>query len=125
MQRFDCDRKKAMGCPLQDYAPIVKSLVVLDDALKAKLKAKFEICYVLAKEGLAFVKYAPFHALADHQGVKLGQTYKTPDSAKVFTHFIAEAQRKAILLVVFLTQSLLAFSWMALRMLGTWSRSWF
>ena len=97
MQRLGSDRKKAVGCPLQEYAPIVKSLVVLDGAEKAKLKAKFEICYVLARESLAFVKYAPFHALADHQGVNLGQGYKTADSAKRFTHFIAEAQRKLFL----------------------------
>ena len=97
MQRFDSDREKARGSPLEDYAPIVRSLVVLDEGEKAKLKSKFEICYVLARESLAFVKYPTFHALSEHHGVHLGHSYKTTDSAKVFTHFIAEAQRKLFL----------------------------
>ena len=50
MQRFDSDCEKARGSPLEDYAPIVRSLVVLDEGEKAKLKRKFEICYVLARE---------------------------------------------------------------------------
>ena len=52
---------------------------------------------MLARESLAFVKYVPLHALSEHHGVSLGQNYKTPDSAKLFTHYIAEAQRKSFL----------------------------
>ena len=33
---------------------------------------KFEICYVIAREGLAFLKYPALHALAERQGVELG-----------------------------------------------------
>ena len=54
---------------------------------------KFEICYVLAREGLAFLKYPAFHALAERQGVELGSSYKRNDCAKTFVSFIAEAQR--------------------------------
>ena len=46
---------------------------------------------------MAFLKYPAFHALVAHQGVEIGSSYKTPDSAKLFTHFIAEAQRKEFL----------------------------
>ena len=45
---------------------------------------------------MAFVKYVPLHALSELHGDSLGQNYKTPDSAKLFTH-IAEAQRKSFL----------------------------
>ena len=58
---------------------------------------KIEICYVLAREGLAFLKYPAFHALAEWQGVELGSSYKTADNAKLFIHFIAESQRQQFL----------------------------
>ena len=79
------------------YAPIARSLLVLDDREKEKIKRKFEICYVLAREGIAFLKYPPFHALAESQGVELGSSYKRADCAKTFTHFIAESQRQNFL----------------------------
>jgi hypothetical protein len=52
---------------------------------------------VLAREGLAFLKYPAFHALAERQGVELGSSYKRNDCAKLFVHFIAEAQRNFLL----------------------------
>lgn len=58
------------------------------------MKRKFEICHVLGIEGLAFLKYHAFHAFVAHQG---DSSYRTPDSAKLFSHFIAEAQRKEFL----------------------------
>ena len=97
MARFEADRAKAQGKCLQTYAPIARALLTLDAKELERMKRKFEICYVLAKEGLAFLKYPAFHALVAHQGVEIGSSYKTPDSAKLFTHFIAEAQRKEFL----------------------------
>ena len=64
----------------------------MDDAIKERMKKKFGICYVMAKEGLAFQKYPALHELEAQHGVDLGFAYKTKDSAKTFTHFIAESQ---------------------------------
>ena len=55
---------------------------------------KFEICYAMAKEKIAFQKYPTLHDLEAHHGVDLGTSYKTKDSAKKFTHYIAMAQRQ-------------------------------
>ena len=55
---------------------------------------KFEICYVMAKEKIAFRKYPTLHNLEVHHGVDLGISYKTKDLAKNFTHYIAMAQRQ-------------------------------
>ncbi len=78
---------RAQNLPAELYAPIARSLAVLDGREKERMTRKFEICYVLAREGIAFLKYPPFHALAESQGVELGSSYKRADCAKTFTHF--------------------------------------
>ena len=89
---------KARDEPVEYYAPIARSLLRMeDDSEKEKLKRKFEICYVLAREGIAFFKYPTFHALAESQGVDIGSSYKGADCAKTFTYFIEESQRQSFL----------------------------
>ena len=52
-----------MKMPVTAYAPITKSLLVMDKSLEEKMGKKFDICYVLAKENLAFRKYPAIHEL--------------------------------------------------------------
>ncbi len=66
MQRLDMERKRAQGIPQVDYSPIIQCMTRLNEDERKKLKGKFEICYMLARESLAFVKYVPLHALSDH-----------------------------------------------------------
>ena len=49
------------------------------------------------REGVAFLNYPVFHALAEHQGMELGSLYKRNACANVYTYFMAEAQRKLFL----------------------------
>lgn len=86
-----------MKKPVTMYAPIAKSLLVIDKSLEEKMGNKFNICYVLAKENMAFQKYPAFHELEMRHGVDMGQTYATKDFAKTFTHFIAESQRSSFI----------------------------
>ena len=65
------DIAKATNQPVESYAPIAK----------VRMMHKFEICYVIAREGLAFLKYPALHALAERQGVELGSYYKRNDCA--------------------------------------------
>ena len=83
--------------PITSYSTIARSLLVMDETVKARMKKKFDICFVMAKEGVAFRKYPSFHALEERHGVDLGFAYKTDESAKTFTHFIAESQRQCFL----------------------------
>ena len=94
MARLQEQHARARDLPTSSYAPIVRSLMVLDQREKKRMQHKFEICYVLAREGLAFLKYPVFHALAERQGVELGSSYKTTDSARLFTRSIAESQHQ-------------------------------
>ena len=84
---------KASNLPVTTYSPIACSLLTMDASVRSRLKKKFDICYIMAKEGMAFKKYPTLHALEECHGVDLGFTYKTPLSAKTFIHYIAESQR--------------------------------
>ena len=76
-QHIDCmaymraDSAEARNEPVESYAPIAHSLLHMEDSEREKMKRKFEICYVLAREGVAFFKYPTFHALAESQGVDI------------------------------------------------------
>ena len=86
-------RAKANNEPIESYAPIARYLMTMDEEEKLRMVHKFEICYVLAREGVAFHKYPAFHCLAERQGVRLGSSYKRSDCAQQFTYYIAEGQR--------------------------------
>ena len=46
--------------PITTFAPIARSLLNLGDSEKVRLRRKFDMCYMMAKEGLAFEKYVPY-----------------------------------------------------------------
>lgn len=75
----------------------VESYASIAHLLLGRMKHRFEICYMMAKESMAFLKYPSLCALAECQGLDLGSSYRRSDCASLFTHFIAEGQRKAFL----------------------------
>ena len=50
---------------------------------------KFELCFVMANESIPFAKHPDLLQLEEHHGVDVGSAYRTPDSTKSFTGFIA------------------------------------
>ena len=58
-----------------EYAPIAKALSTLDPDTASKMKRKFEIAYMLCKEGLAFTKMEAVCELEEKHGVNLGTGY--------------------------------------------------
>ena len=91
MLQVRTDAAKASNQPLTTYSPIARSLLVMDSAVQARMKIKFDICYVMSKESLSFHKYPALHELEEHHGVDLGFAYKTEVSAQTFTHYITES----------------------------------
>ena len=76
-----------------DVAQIARALSTLDQDTASKLKRKFEIAYLICKEGLAFTKMS---ALCEHEekhGVDLGAGYKNNQACAVF---VAQAQSEAL-----------------------------
>ena len=57
MTRLYTDQAKANKQPITSYAPIARGLLTLEDSVKATMKLKFDVCYLMAKEGMAFEKY--------------------------------------------------------------------
>ena len=97
MLRVRADAAKASNQPLTTYSPIARSLLVMDRAVRARMKRKFDICYVMAKESVSFRKYPALHELEERHSVDVGFAYKTEVSAQTFTHYIAESQRQSFL----------------------------
>ena len=64
----------------------------MDTATRERMKSEFDICYVMAKEGIAFLKYAALYDLKSWHDVDLGVAYSKDVSAKCFTGFIAQSQ---------------------------------
>lgn len=93
MSLLRTEQAKAMNTPVASYAPIARSILTMEKPLKEKMCKKFDICYVLAKENLAFRKYPAIHELESRHDVDLGMSYTTKDSAKSFSYYIAQAQR--------------------------------
>jgi len=95
MECLKFDQAKKSQQSLAAVAPIVSSLTKLDTVSRERLRRKFDISFVMAKEGLPFTKYAPLYELEARHEVDLGLSYNNDVSAKCFTHYIAESQRKA------------------------------
>ncbi len=85
--------RKAANQPFKTYSLIARSLLTMDETTQRCTGKKFDICYLLMKENMAFTKYPVIYELESRHGVKLGYAYKTKDSAKNFTHYIAESRR--------------------------------
>ena len=94
MTRIRAEAAKASNLPITSYSPIARSLLTMDETVLGCMKRKFDICYVMAKESMAFRKYPALHALEECHGVDLGFAYKTIDSAISFTHYIPKASVK-------------------------------
>ena len=88
------ERAKANKQSVSSYSALARSFQQIDEATRDKLRKKFDIAYVLAKEHMAFKKYPVIYALESRHGIELGHAYRTKDSAKSFTHYIAQAQRQ-------------------------------
>ena len=95
MSLLHVEQAKATNHPVTAYAPIAQTLLSMDRSLQERMGKKFDIFYMVAKENLPFRKYPAIHELESRYGVDLGQSYATKDSAKSFTHCIAESQRRA------------------------------
>ena len=63
----------------------------MDAVTIERLKKKFGVCYLLAKENVAFLKYPAVLEVREHRGVAVGFAYRTKNSAKLFTHYMAES----------------------------------
>ena len=66
--------------------------------------ADIRLCFMMAKESVAFAKYPSLLELEKRHGVDLGHAYTAAaDSAKLFTCFIAKSQQKSFFSTLYQT----------------------
>ena len=93
--KLECSR--ASGESAATSTTIGRLLSSMDDETRERMARKFDICYMMAKESLPFTKYPALLELESRHGVDLGPAYRTPDSAKSFTSYIAKSQCQTFL----------------------------
>ena len=86
---------RARGELVVQSSPIGCALSTLDLTTRARMGRIFDLCFMMAKESVAFAKYPSLLELEKRHGVDLGHAYTTADSAKLFTGFIAKSQRQS------------------------------
>ena len=79
--------RKEQSQNIYDYSPLARSFFYMDSEAEAKIKRKFDLAYVMAKENIAFTKIKEGH------GVDLGETYKTDMACFAFVDYIARDLR--------------------------------
>ena len=57
--------RKGHSTDIREYAPIARSLYSMDESAEKKILRKFDIAYMIAKEGMAFVKLKPLCQLEE------------------------------------------------------------
>lgn len=91
---------KSRSTDITEYSAIAKALSTIDPDTECKLKRKFEIAYMICREGLAFTKMAALCELEEKHGVDLGTGYKNNQACSVFVDYIAQAQREGLAAVL-------------------------
>ena len=51
--------RKEQSQNICDYSPLARSFFYMDSEAEAKIKRKFDLAYVMAKENIAFTKMKP------------------------------------------------------------------
>ena len=67
MVYFRRDQARSRNEPVTSYSPIARSLLSssMDPAVRERIKKKFDISFVLAKEHIPFLKYPAIHGLEE------------------------------------------------------------
>ena len=73
-----------------DYSPIARAFYRMDESVEKQTKRKFDVAYVIAKEGMAFTKMNSLCQLQERHGVRLGECYKNDQACAIFIKYIAQ-----------------------------------
>lgn len=76
--------KREQSTSVTDYSPIAQAFYKMDESLEKQMKMKFDVAYMIAKEGIAFTKINSLCQLQERHGVKLGECYKNDQACAIF-----------------------------------------
>ena len=97
MVRLNKDVGKCGSSSAVSNSLFARSMLRIDPSTRARLSKKFDVCYLLAKEGLPFKKYPKILELESRQEVDIVLAYRSETSAQAFVHYIAQSQRDTFL----------------------------
>ncbi len=87
-------------------SPLARRVLKIDQTTRERLCKKFDVCYVLAKEGLSFKKYSKNLELESRHEVDIGVAYRSDVSARTFC-LLHSLKSKAKFLTKFFRKTLL------------------
>ena len=92
VNKWRTDNAQASQESISAYAPVAKSLLYIEKSEHTRLLKKFDLCYILAKEMMAFKEYPVLAKLQKRHGVHIDNFYMNKARVREFTHYIAESQ---------------------------------
>ena len=104
------EQAKNASEPVTSYSTIARCLhnPSMDPAVRERIKKKFDIAYLMAKENLPFTKYPAIHDLLERNGVELGFSTR-PESQLTILHISLLTVRETIFTKCCLIQNFSAF----------------
>ena len=81
--------RREQSTSVTDYSPIAQAFYRMDQTVEKQTKMKFDVAYMIAKEGIAFTKMNSLCQLQERHGVKLGECYKNDHACATFVEYIA------------------------------------
>ena len=85
--------RKEQSSDVCDYSPIARAFYKMDKTAEGKIKKKFDVAYMMAKEGIAFYKMESLCQLQERHGVDLGECYKNDRACATFVDYISQDLR--------------------------------
>ena len=82
--------RREQSTSVTDYSPIARAFYRMDESVEKQTKRKFDVAYVIAKEGMAFTKMNSLCQLQERHGVRLGECYKNDQACAIFIKYIAQ-----------------------------------
>ena len=78
------DQARERNEPITSYSSPIAQSLYSPSVVRERVRKKFELSFVLAKEHIPFSKYPAIHESEERHSVDLGGTYKNKDSARNF-----------------------------------------
>ena len=81
--------------------PIGCALSTLDSTTRARMGRIFDLCFMMAKESIAFAKYPSLLELEKRHRVDLGHAYTNTELASSLFHVFSVSVVKVFLLIMY------------------------
>ena len=82
--------RREQSTSVTDYSPIARAFYRMDQSVEEQSKLKFDVAYMIAKEGMAFSKMNSLCKLRERHSVRLGESYKSDQACAIFIGYIAQ-----------------------------------